>query len=79
VLGETNNNKEEVKELEIQEIKNYKRIPLGQTDVYFLYLISKGEKSAYEILISEKKIGRTISYKNVHEKVKRLESFGLIE
>lgn len=63
----------------MSEIKNYKRLPLGETDVFFLYLISRGEKSAYEILLSEKGIGRTIAYKNVHEKVKRLESFGLIE
>lgn len=83
----------------MSEIKNYRRITLGQREEQFLKMITEGEegRSAYSIY-SELNEGETnngkarripegiltpntdsMSYKNVHKRVKRLESLGLIE
>ena len=64
----------------MSQIMKYKKIPLGRTEVLFLYLISKGDKSAYEILSFLREIpSKSMSYKNVHERVKRLQTLRLIE
>ena len=67
----------------ISEIKDYKTISLGSTERAFLLLILVGNSSAYKIFLHLKNPKLTtlkpMAYKNVHKRVKRLLSLGLIE
>ena len=71
----------------INEITDYEKVILGSTEVRFLYLISTREaRSAYKIFTYLKRCEeegiesiKSMEYKNVHKRVKRLETLGLIE
>jgi hypothetical protein len=67
----------------MSEVWEYERILLGKTEAYFLGLISVHKKTTYEIfsyLRRETLEGKkSMAYKNVHKRVKRLEELGLIE
>jgi hypothetical protein len=63
----------------MSEIREYQKLTLGETEAYFLYLFSTGNKSAYDIYSWLKKTGNPMAYKNVHKRVKRLLFLGLIE
>jgi hypothetical protein len=75
----------------ISDIPNYERLALGKTEKLFLHIISMEPTSVYRISVGLKSgtimIGETMlttgiqsmAYKNVHKRVKRLHSLGLIE
>lgn len=67
----------------MSEIQNYKTITLGTTEREFLLLITVGHSSAYKIFSFLKnpknRPGGSMAYKNVHRRVNRLHSLGLIE
>jgi hypothetical protein len=67
----------------MSEIWPYRKMPLGDTEAYFIGAISVSEKSAYDIFLGlrnltlEKK--NLMAYKNVHKRIKTLEKLALIE
>lgn len=75
----------------ILEIRDYNRITLGETEKLFLLIVSKQPTSVYRISAGLKGgfiiIGESVlptgiesmAYKNVHKRIKRLRSLGLIE
>lgn len=67
----------------MSEISTYERIILGDTEKQFLSLIAEGPKSAYQIFKRLKLMAstktRSMAYKNVHTRIKRLQELQLIE
>jgi hypothetical protein len=61
------------------EIKKYKKIMLGETEIMFLDIYSNRTVSAYEITQILENSGMHMSYKNVHRRVKRLTELQLIK
>lgn len=64
----------------MSEIRNYKKLSLGETENLFINIFSTPNYSysAYEIFSILKKSPRPMAYKNVHKRVKRLDTLGLI-
>lgn len=75
----------------MSEINTYKKLSLGQTEKIFLHIISIQPTSVYRISVGLKNgfigIGggivstgiKSMAYKNVHKRIKRLCALGLIE
>ena len=73
----------------MSEIRKYEKISLGETENLFINIFSvpnskiKGKPSysysAYEIFSVLKKMGKPMAYKNVHKRVSRLHTLGLIK
>lgn len=62
----------------ILEISNYKRIDLGEREAEFLARIGEGFNSSYKIFSQLKKMGRSMDYKNVNTRIRRLHELNLI-
>ena len=64
----------------ICEIRNYRQIQLGKREEQFLGLIFQQDLGAYDILkILRDDIKEPMGYKDVFQRLKRLESLGLVE
>lgn len=63
----------------MSELSNYRRLPLGETEKLFVVRFAVcSPYSAYEAYTDMKKI-KPMSYKNVHNKIRRLVALGLLQ
>jgi hypothetical protein len=68
---------------DLSQIKPYRKIQLGEVEIFFIGLISEGAKSAYDIFTYLRELTlqnkNPMAYTNVRKRVKRLEILRLIE
>jgi hypothetical protein len=62
----------------MSEVKKYQRIAIGGTEGYFIRIFAIQPSTAWKIYAHMKKV-KPMAYKNVHNRIKRLQDLGLIE